>query len=137
MELGTFGAIFQAAIKVEEGLIARYEAQSGAQPDPALYHKFVKEGQKRLKRLERLRRETVTEMILEPIHDLRLSDALVDFGDIDAAVPFAPAQARELELQIGAFYDEAADKIGQAEAARALRRLGKESVKRAARLAPG
>ncbi len=128
MELGTFGAVFQAAIALETRLMERYEAQSARQD---VYRALAKGGKKRIRRLERVRRETVTEMILEPLHDLHMPD---DLAGLDASAPLSPAEAQRIEQRAAAFYEEAAEKIGLAEAARALRRLGKESAKRAAQL---
>ncbi len=137
MEIGTFGAVFEAAIALEERLAARYQAQAANQPDhaAALYRELADDGAKRLKHLERIRRETVTEMILEPLTDLRLNDDLAALGATDASAPLSPGAARSLELSANRFYNDAADKIRLAEAARALRRLGKESARRADRLA--
>jgi hypothetical protein len=136
MELGTFGAVFNAAIEIETHLAQRYDAQSANHTGEVqdAYRALAKGSEKRLKRLERVRRETVTEMILEPIRDLRLSDDLAALADIDSSAPLSPADAHQLELSAGAFYDKAAKKIGLAEAARALHRLGKENLKRAERL---
>lgn len=137
MEIGTFGAVFEAALALEERLSRRYEAQAAHQSGPAaeIYRELAQDGARRLGRLERLRRETVTEMILEPITGLSLSDDLAALTAADEAAPLAPGDARSLELSVARFYEEAADRIGLAEAARALRRLGKESVGRAGRLA--
>lgn len=137
MEIGTFGAVFQAAVALEEQLMKRYEAQSAHQPGPVqeVYRALAADGAKRLKRLERTRRETVTEMILEPLHDLQMSDDLAGLVTTGAGAPLTPEAARRLELSAAAFYNDAAEKIGLAEAARALRRLGKENTKRAEQLA--
>jgi hypothetical protein len=135
-DIGTFGAVFNAAIKLETHFAGRYEVQSAVQTSKmqAVYREMAKGSEKRLRRLERVRRETVTEMILEPIQDLTLSADLAALEGVDHSAPLSPQEARRLELSAGAFYDEAAQKIGLAEAARALRRLGKENVKRAAQL---
>ncbi len=137
MELGTFGAVFNAAIMLEEHLAQRYEVQSAHQTGDrqTIYRALARGGKKRLKRLERIRRETVTEMILEPIHDLTLGEILAALETVDTSAPLSPEEAHRLELSAGAFYEEAARKIGLAEAGRALRRLGQENAKRAAQLA--
>lgn len=135
MELGTFGAIFRAAITLEERLMKRYSAEQDSQSEPetqVLYGKLAKQGRRLLQRLERTRRETITEMILEPITGFEMAEDLVS---LDAQEPFSPAEASGVELGISAFYQEAAEKIGQPEAARAMRRLAKEHTKRAEQLA--
>ncbi len=137
MELGTFGAVFQAAIKLEAHLSQRYDIQSANQVGDMreIYRALARSGRKRLRRLERLRRETVTEMILEPIRDLTLSQELALLETVDPGAPLAPDEARRLELDACAFYREAAEKIGLAEAAGALRQLGEENAQRAAQIA--
>lgn len=136
MQLGTFGAVFEAAIRLEESLARRYEAQAGAQAGAAqqVYRDLAEDGVRRLKLLERLRRETVTEMILEPIQGLSLGADLAALAEIAPSTPLSPADALRLEQSAGAFYEAAADRIGLAEAARALRKLGQGSARRAAQV---
>ena len=126
MEIRTFGAVFKTAIALEQHLVRWYDIQSASQLDTAVqavYRALSEEGEKRLKRLERVRRETVTEMILESIDNLTLSDDLAALDGIDPATLLSPAEAQTLELAVSRFYDEAAGKIGLVEAARNLRRL--------------
>ena len=131
MQLGTFAAVFEAALTLEEHLKSRYEAQRSVYP---VYAVLAKGCSKRLNRLERTRRETVTEMIIVPIHDLFLSDELVALGEVDPATPLSPAAAIALEEQARRFYEDAAAKIGQDEAARALQRMAKDNARRIAQL---
>lgn len=135
MQLGTFAAVFEAAIALEKNLARLYEAQAN-QPDPLgqLYRELARDGRRRLQRLERTRRETVTEMILVPITDLALSDDLAALGDVDPAAPLTPARARALEDAACRFYQQAAARIGQDEAARALGRLAEDNARRARQL---
>ena len=136
MEIGTFGAVINAALELEAHLQKRYETQAANQADAvqAVYHSLAQGGKKRLKRLERIRREMVTEMILEPIHDLHLSADLGELATLSTDTSLSPEEARILENSAVAFYNVAAEKIGQAEAARALRRLGAENIKRVQQL---
>lgn len=70
MELGTFGAILKFAMDIEQEATRFYEYASSVEKDQTLlgqYQDLYKRGQKRVKTLERVRRENVTEMILEPI----------------------------------------------------------------------
>ncbi len=135
LELGTFAAVFDAAMALEAHLQRRYDTQS-SQPDPAgaVFRALAKDGEKRLRRLERVRRETVTEMILIPITGLAMSDDLSSLGDVDPAAPLTLETAQALEESAARFYEEAAEKIGLDEAARALRRMAKGSRKRAGQL---
>lgn len=73
MELGTFGAILKFAMDIEQEVSSFYESASSVVKDQELVGQFQdlhKRGQKRVKTLERVRRENVTEMILEPITGL-------------------------------------------------------------------
>ncbi len=136
MQLGTFGAVFEAAIRLEGSLARRYEVQAGAQTGAAqqVYRDLAEDGVRRLRLLERLRREAVTEMILEPIQGLSLGADLAALAEADPAAPLTPADALYLEQSARAFYETAAAQIGLAEAARALRKLGQGSASRAERL---
>ncbi len=70
MELGTFGAIIKYALDIETEVANFYETSSDIAKNAELESIFadlVVRGQKRKKTLERVRRENVTEMILEPI----------------------------------------------------------------------
>ena len=70
MDLGTFGAIMKFALETEQDVTKFYEAASKLVNDQnkvELFQDLLKRGEKRLKTLERVRRENITEMILEPI----------------------------------------------------------------------
>ena len=69
MELGTFGAILGFAMDLEERAAGFYEAGAqGGLEGP--FGELARGSYKRLRRLERARREWVVEMILEPITGL-------------------------------------------------------------------
>lgn len=77
MELGSAGAILSYALNLEKKAIEAYE--ECLEGDLSYRKREVLEGnarshRKNLKTLHRMKRENVTEMILEPIHDLE-SDA--------------------------------------------------------------
>jgi rubrerythrin len=70
VELGTFGAIIKFALDIERKIGDFYQSASDIVKDDELvtiFTNLVVRGQKRMKTLERVRRENVTEMILEPI----------------------------------------------------------------------
>jgi hypothetical protein len=112
MELNTFGAILTYAIALEDK-IAGYYAQAGNAARKA-------DAEKRKSNLERVRRENVTEIKLEPIEGLREADYVIDFADISAEGQAA------LERTAAKFYEEVAPKINVREAMRALQRAGKD-----------
>ncbi|MHA2025911.1 MAG: hypothetical protein ACW98U_08410 [Candidatus Thorarchaeota archaeon] len=70
MDLGTFGMVLKFAMEIEQEAVNFYESASSEVKDEKLLSKIQdlqKRGLKRLKTLERVRRENITEMILEPI----------------------------------------------------------------------
>ena len=115
LDLGTFGAIMKFALEIESKVSDFYkEACERAKNDAlaGLLKDLVTRGQKRIKTLERVRRENVTEMILEPIEGLD-SDSFgietVVSQDIDEATIKTMAYIIETTLQ--EFYTSAARKI--------------------------
>lgn len=110
--LNTFGAVFTFAIELETRL-SRYYAASGDAGES-------KAADKRRKKLERVRRENVVEITLEPISGLRAEDYALDLGDGSAGGQAAAARVA------ARFYREAAPKINVRAAQRALERCGKE-----------
>jgi hypothetical protein len=112
--LNTFGAILSFAIELEAGLCNYYQ-ELGAPAD-------AKAADKRRKKLERVRRENVVEITLEPIAGLNADDYALDLSDGSAA-------GRAAVTQIAArFYQDVAPKINVRAAQRALERCGKEHV---------
>jgi hypothetical protein len=124
-ELSTFGAILRYAIELEDGAAALYEraatAASEGTTGPALAA-LAKAHRKRQRDCERMRREQVTEMILEPIYGLQEDDWRVDMTLASGAA------SAERERRLGAFYAQAATKVSVPEVARYLRRLAQEAV---------
>jgi hypothetical protein len=112
--LNTFGAILTYAIDLETRLRNYYTAAGISDRAAA--------ADKRRANLERVRRENVTEIKLEPIEDLDEADYALDLGD-----PSAAGQAA-VERVAARFYADVAPKINVREAQRALERAGKEHV---------
>lgn len=110
--LNTFGAVFTFAIELETRLSAYY---SGIGDESR-----AKAADKRRKKLERVRRENVVEITLEPISGLDADDYALDLGDGSAAGQAAAARTA------ARFYREAAPKINVRAAQRALERCGRE-----------
>lgn len=128
MELGTFGAILRFAMELEQRAGDFYEQATGA-----TFHDLARGSRKRLSRLERARREMVSEMILESITGLEGDAYNVDL-DPQADEVELLRQARILEQTCARFYQDAADKMPIREVIRLFQRLARESQKRNAQL---
>jgi len=132
VELGTFGAVLKFALELEERAAAFYEA--GARGGLAgLFGELARGSRKRLGRLERARREMVTEMILESIAGLDDSAYRVDV-DAEADEAGLLEQARALEETAARFYRDAAAKMPIREVVRLFERLARENERRRVRL---
>lgn len=110
--LNTFGAILSYAIELEGRLAAYYTAAGSA--DRAA------EADKRRKNLERVRRENITEIKLEPIEGLHEDNYALNLSDTSAA------GMQAVENTAAQFYSDVAPKINVREAQRALERTGKQ-----------
>jgi len=121
MELGTFGAILGFAIKLEERGADFYDkvAQRGL---GELFVQRAGQCRRRAMRLERARRESVVEMILEAIHGLESEDYLVrlDFEGDGAHVERCAADLEDATIR---FYRDAAAKMPIREIVRLFGRL--------------
>lgn len=112
MSLNTFGAILAYAIELEARLRDYYQTAGDAGR--------AADADKRRQNFERVRRENVTEIKLEPIEGLREDDYALDLSDASAA-------GRQAAEQIAAqFYADVAPKINVREAQRALERAAKQ-----------
>ncbi|RLC90374.1 MAG: hypothetical protein DRI37_01585 [Chloroflexi bacterium] len=128
MNLGTFGAILRFAMELEEHAAVFYAAaaQTGAE---APFEDFARGARKRLKRLERARREGISEMILESITGLDGDHYLVSPGPGAGA-----AELPALEEAASCFYRDAAAKLPIREVVRLFERLAREHERQRARL---
>lgn len=132
MELATFGAIMTFALALE-GQAAAYFDEAARGDLQELFEDLAKNARKRAVRMERSRREGITEMILEPITGMNGDDYRVELssdGDeselLDQAIGLVETSIR--------FYQDAADKIPVREVARTCQRMAKESEKQKAEL---
>ena len=132
MELGTFGAILRFAMDLEQQAADFYEGAAGGELEE-VFGELARGSRKRLKRLERARREMVVEMVLESITGL---DGDVYGVDLDSEVDEAGLlrQARRLEETSTRFYKDAADKMPIREVVRLFQRLVRENEQREAKL---
>jgi len=110
--LNTFGAILTHAIEMETNLRDYYEGIGIADR--------AKAADKRRSKLERVRRENVLEITLEPIEGLNEADYVLNLTDTSDAGQAA------VESVAARFYADVAPKINVRQAQRALERCGKE-----------
>ncbi len=126
MQLGTFGAILRFAMELESQAADFYEAAAqGDQVDS--FQEMARISRKRLGRLERARREGVTEMILESIEGLDSSSYQVDLT-ADADTGQRLQQAVALEETTSLFYRDAAAKMPIQEIVRLFQQLADENM---------
>lgn len=129
MELGTFGAILGFAIELEEEAARLYDSAARGELERVCAER-ARGARKRLRRLERARRELVSEMILESITGLDSGDyAVTRHLESKTDERTLLAQARDLEAAAARFYRDAAAKMPIREVARLLRRLADEHVR--------
>ncbi len=112
--LNTFGAILTYAINLEADLCDYYE--SAGEED------LARNADKRRATLERIRREYVVEITLEPIEGLDEADYALDLEDKTEAGQRAVAQTA------ARFYSDVAPKINVRQAQRALEKCGQQYV---------
>ena len=130
MELGTFGAILRFAMDLEEQAVGFYEgtARGGLEET---FGELAQGSGKRLRRLERARREMVAEMILESITGLDGDAYHVDLDPGTDEVSLVQ-QAQALEKVAARFYRDAAEKMPIREVVRLFQRLARENEQREA-----
>jgi rubrerythrin len=130
MELGTFGAIMRFAMDMEQQAAEFYEeaARGGLK---GAFGELASGSRKRLRRLERARREFVTEMILESISGLDGEAYRVDL-DPEANEAGLLRQVQALEEASARFYRDAAEKMPIREVVRLFQRLARENEQRKA-----
>lgn len=133
MELSTFGAILGFAMDFERQAEAYY--QKGAiVAYSELFQSLAGESKKRYSKLERARREGISEMILEFISGLS-SDKFeinIDATSVDPSVLLD--QACLLEVHQERFYRAAAEKLPIKEVVRIFLRLATENERRLSQL---
>lgn len=110
--LNTFGAILTHAIGIEDSLNTYYSDIGN--DDRA------KAADKRRKKLERVRRENVVEITLEPIEGLDEADYMLNLDNTSDVGQAA------IEKTVSRFYADVAPKINVRQAQRALEKCGKE-----------
>src|SRR5215207_4803680 len=110
--LNAFGAILSHAIELETQLRDYYKRAGDAAR--------AADADKRRVNLERVRRENVTEIKLEPIEGLHEADYTLDLANTSSA------GQRAAEATAARFYTDVAPKINVREAQRALERCARQ-----------
>jgi rubrerythrin len=112
--LNTFGAVLAHAIAIESALHVFYQQMGDAQR--------AKDADKRKQKMERVRRENVVEITLEPIEGLHAADYTLDTSA-------QTTEAQRLAEQTAArFYRDAAPKMNVLAVQRAFERCAQEHV---------
>jgi hypothetical protein len=127
MQLGTFGAIMTFAMELEKRGVSLYAGEAEAISEHARAE-LLRGSRKRLKRLERAKREGVAEMILEPIQGLEDEEYRVEAGADPAEI------AVRFEAVCARYYRDAAEKLPILEISRLFRRMAQENEARKERL---
>ena len=140
MPLQNFGSILNFAEELERLDQRFYETaltNTACRAYAQLFTDLAAEAGKNVKTVQRLRREYVTEMILEPVQDF--TRASFCEGCAEAAILTAAEvlkAAQRLEARAERYYIEAAGKLqALSEVSRELRTLGKIRKTRAAKIA--
>jgi rubrerythrin len=139
MPLENFGSVLNFAEEIESQDQAFYDAAAGNPACAAgrvLFAGLSADSAKNVKTIQRIRRENVTEMILEPIRDFTRAPfcEACEGAAVNGAAEVL-ATARRLEQRAERYYSEAAEKIkALPEVARALKILGKNRKARIAKL---
>jgi rubrerythrin len=139
MPLQNFGSILNFAEELES-LDRRFYAAASGNPAcagcKALFGQLEAEAARNVTTVQRIRRENVTEMILEPVKDFTRAPYC---EACEGAAVQSPAEvlatAKRLEARAERYYAEAAEKLtAQTEVSRALKTLGKIRKARQAKL---
>lgn len=131
MPLENFGSILNYAEELEKQDLAFYRILTNnpvCADLKTVFEEFANDAMKNAKAIERIRRENVTEMILEPIKGFTRASFFEACENAEGlSATEALAIARRLEDRALRYYTEAADKIkAQPEVARALKTIGKK-----------
>ena len=134
MPLISFGAILTFAESIEEENKSYYQKALEALPDGdvrSFFEGVAKDKEKQINLVQRIRRENVSEMILEPIKDFTRQAFLIDADVLPVGEPGDVVQtAAKLEDRNLRYYTEAAKKIkALPEVATALKQLAKKQKK--------
>jgi rubrerythrin len=125
MELNTFGAVLRFALELESRLATFYgdAAQTtGDAPARGVLVELAEAGEQNARKLERVRRQQVNEMLLEPIHDVDSAQYEPDLAP-HAGEEAALDAARRAEGTAERFYHDMARLLSIPEVARSFSRM--------------
>ena len=109
MQLNKFGAILKFGIDLEQHAVDFYETAARARPGQG-HEESAKAARKRQARLERMRRELVNGMLLEPISDFNPPDLPALGDDLRSGKESADLETG-LKRSLKTFYEAASTKI--------------------------
>jgi hypothetical protein len=121
MALNQFGAVMTFAISLEDTLAEFYASAATHLPDDA--DELIERSEaaaKRSQKLQRSRRNDITEITLEPIEGLDEANYVID------TATFTQKNIEKIEQTAARFYRDAAPKINVREASRLLERCAKD-----------
>lgn len=113
MNLGTAGAILSYALELETKSNEFYESVLNNNLDSNMKEAFLailRQHQKIIKTLNRMRKENVTEMILEPIHGFESDDYILEISDLVNAASVI-ATSKQIEDTISKFLSASAMRV--------------------------
>ncbi|MFO8166102.1 MAG: hypothetical protein R6T98_16395 [Desulfatiglandales bacterium] len=134
MPLKGFGVILTFAETIETENKDFYLKGTSQLPEgevKSFLYELINEKEKQIKQVQRVRRENVAEMILEPVEGFTRDRFLVNLSDVNTADPGAVVEtARKIEERNLNYYREAAKKMkSHPEVASALQQLEKKQKK--------
>jgi hypothetical protein len=127
MVLSTFGAIMAFSFEMVQYALDTYKTAVKNSKNPILretLEALLQEAKKNLVLMEQIRRENITEMILEPIYGLQREDYEMDIPVFDQAQDVDLIKmALTLEKQMQNFFSDASVKISIPEVERIFRKI--------------
>ncbi|TFG31191.1 hypothetical protein EU527_13015 [Candidatus Thorarchaeota archaeon] len=110
MELGTAGSILSYALDLEAKATEFYQKSIEGNISADVKEAFEENNQRHrkiAKTLDRMRKENVTEMILEPVHDFESDDFVIEITHIQSTV----VVAKKIEQTILEYLRASAEKV--------------------------
>ncbi len=138
MPLNNFGSILGFAEDIETQNMNFFSlVATNPACDDALFSDLAKSAKKRISEIQRVKRENVTEMVLEAVEGFHRDPFVVDVeDDLTLTKEQASEQSQQLLDRSQSYYEQAAIKLkGQADVARALKVLAKKIKKEQMKLA--
>lgn len=123
MTLNSYGTIMAFAIELEGKMQHYYDSVASLD---STFADYARRYAKRKSRMAQVRQEYVTEMVLEPITGLEISDYEPDASEAPTDHAAAIAKAIRLEANAQKFYVEAGAKLNVTEAIRTFQKFGQE-----------